>query len=335
MDATMQALHITGYGAIKDNLKILTVSIPTIADDEVLLEIYSASLNPHDYKTILGKFKKFEKLTLPAPIGGDASGVIVAKGKNVKELEIGDEVFGVVYGSIARYGKTKSSQLVKKPNNISHMQAASFPIVGLTSIQAFEYAKIKPGDKVLIHAGSGGIGTFAIQYVKSKGAFVYTTTSTKNIAFVKQFGADVVIDYKTQNYLDIAKDIDIVYDTMGDQYTIDAFKVIKNGGSIVSILPSEINREVAEELNLPTFVKFILSLQSSKIAKLKKQKNAFYKFLFVKVDRQSNLLEIQQLVEQNKLKAVIDSEFDFENATQAFEHLSQGRAKGKVIIKIK
>lgn len=335
MATTMQALHITGYGTIKDNLKILTVPIPTITDDEVLVEIYSASLNPHDYKTIQGKYKKFDKLTLPAPIGGDASGVIIAKGKDVKNFEIGDEVFGVVNGSIAQYGKTKASQLVKKPKNITYNEAASFPIVGLTTIQAFEYAKIKTGDKVLIHAGSGGIGTFAIQFAKSKGAFVYTTTSTTNIDFVKQLGADVVIDYKTQNYLDIVKDIDIVYDTMGDQYTLDAFKVIKNGGGVVSILPSEINREVAEELNLPTFVKFILSFKPSKIAQLKKEKNAFYKFLFVKVERQNNLLELQQLIDENKIKAVIDSVYEFENATQAFEHLSKGRAKGKVIVKIK
>lgn len=335
MGATMQALHITGYGTIKDNLKILSVPVPNIADDEVLVEIYSSSLNPHDYKTIKGKYKKYENLALPAPIGGDASGVIVAIGKDVKEFEIGDEVFGVVHGSIAQYGRTKATQVVKKPNSITHAEAASFPIVGLTTIQAFEYAKIKVGDKILIHAGSGGIGTFAIQYAKSKGAFVYTTTSTANIDLVKQLGADVVIDYKVQNYLDIVSDVDIVYDTMGDQYTIDAFKVIKNGGSVVSILPSEINREVAEELNLPAFVKFILSLKSSKIAQLKKEKNAFYKFLFVKVDRQKNLLEIQQLVVQNKIKAVIDKEFNFKNATQALEYLSQGRAKGKVIIKIK
>ena len=335
MATTMQALHITGYGTIKENLKILNVPIPTIADDEVLVEIYSASLNPHDYKTIQGKYKKFEKLSLPAPIGGDASGVIIAKGSDVKSFEIGDEVFGVVHGSIAQYGKTKASQLVKKPKNITYNEAASFPIVGLTSIQAFEYAKIKTSDTVLIHAGSGGIGTFAIQYAKNKGAIVYTTTSATNIDLVKQLGADVVIDYKTQNYLDIVKDIDIVYDTMGDQYTLDAFKVIKNGGSVVSILPLEINKEVAEELNLPTFVKFVLSLKPSKIAQLKKEKNAFYKFLFVKVDCQNNLLEIQQLAEKNKVRGVIDSVFEFEDAILAFEHLSLGRAKGKVIIKIK
>lgn len=335
MGNKMKALHIIGYGAIADNLNIFDIPIPSISNDEVLIEIHAAALNPHDYKTIQGKYKKYEKLTLPAPIGGDASGVIVAKGKDVRQFELGDEVFGVVHGSIAEYGKTKASQIVKKPCEISHCQAASFPIVGLTSIQAFEYAKIKTDDKVLIHAGSGGIGTFAIQYAKGKGAYVYTTTSTTNIELVKQLGADVVIDYKTQNYLDVVKDIDIVYDTMGDQYTIDAFMVIKNGGRIVSILPSEINKEVAEELNLPTFVRFILSLRPSKIAQLKKRKNAFYKFLFVKVDRQNNLFEIQQLIEQKKLKAVIDSEFRFENSIEAFEHLSQGRAKGKVIIKIK
>jgi hypothetical protein len=331
----MKALHITGYGTMEDNLSIRNIPLPEITDDEVLIEIYTAGLNPHDYKTIQGKFRKMEKLALPAPIGGDASGVIIKKGKNVKGFETGDEVFGVVHGSVAEYGKTQESQIVKKPANITHDEAACFPIVGMTTIQAFEYAKIIPGDKVFIHAGSGGIGSFAIQYAKSKGAFVYTTTSTANVNRVKQLGADVVIDYKKENYLDVVNDIDIVYDTLGEQYTLDAFKIIKNGGRVVSILPSEINKEVASELGLPALVQFIFSLKRSKIEKLKKAKNAFYKFLFVKINRTENLIEISRLAEQHKIKAVIDRAFEFEESVAAFQYLSTGRAKGKVIIKIK
>jgi len=331
----MRALLITGYGSFEDNLQIQYIPIPEINDDEVLIKILSAGLNPHDYKTIQGKFKRMEKLVLPAPVGGDACGIIIKKGKNVSGFDVGDEVFGIVHGSVAEYGKTLASQIVKKPNNITQYEASSLPIVGMTTIQAFEYAKIKSGDKILIHAGSGGIGSFAIQYSKSKGAFVYTTTSTNNVELVRQLGADVIIDYKKEKYFDVVKDIDIVYDTLGGQYTFDAFKIIKNGGRVISILPSEINKEVAQELGLPLFAQFIFSLKPSKIEKLKKGKNAFYKFLFVKVNRVDNLLEIQQLVEQNKIKAVIDSVFEFEKSSTAFKHLSQGRAKGKVIIKIR
>ncbi|NOU46367.1 MAG: NADP-dependent oxidoreductase [Bacteroidales bacterium] len=331
----MKALQITGYGTMQDNLCIRNIQLPEITDDEVLIEIYAASLNPHDYKTIQGKFRKMEKLTFPAQIGGDASGVIIKKGKNVKGFKTGDEVFGIVHGSVAEYGKTIEAHIVKKPANITHFEASGFPIVGMTTIQAFEYAKIKPGDKVFIHAGSGGIGSFAIQYAKNKGAFVYTTTSTNNVDLVRRLGADVVINYKKENYMNVAKDIDIVYDTLGEQYTFDAFKIIKNGGSVVSILPSEINKEVATELGLPSFVKFIFSLRSGKIERLRRIKNVFYKFLFLKVNRTENLLEISQLAEQHKIKAVIDKVFDFEESIAAFQYLSTGRAKGKVIIKIK
>lgn len=335
MNKQMRALLITGYGTFENNLQIQNIPIPEINDDEVLIKIYAASLNPHDYKTIQGKYRKFEKLSLPARIGGDASGVIIKKGKNVENFEIGDEVFGVVNGSLAEYGKALASQIVKKPNNITHYEASSFPIIGMTTIQAFEYAKIKSGDKVLIHAGSGGIGSFAIQYAKRKGAYVYTTTSAVNANWVKQLGADVVIDYKKENYLDIVSELDIVYDTLGDKYTYDAFKIIKNGGRIVSILPSEINKEVAKELGLPSFVQFIFSLKPSKIEKLKKEKNAFYKFLFLKTNQNNELETIKQLIEKEQIKPVIDKLYFFEDAVQAFKYLSQGRAKGKVIIKIK
>jgi len=331
----MQALQITGYGAISECLSLREVPKPEVLDDEVLLEIHAASLNPHNYKTVRGEFRRIEKIAFPSPIGTDASGVVVAKGKNVTEFNIGDEVFGIVAGAISSYGTAKSTQVITKPKSISHYEAASLPLVGLTTIQAFEWAKIAAGDRVLIHAGSGGIGTFAIQYAKTIGAYVYSTTSTQNIRFIKNLGADVAIDYRREDYLDLVKDVDVVYDTLGAQYTFDAFRVIRQGGRIISLLPAELTREVAVELGLPSLTKIIFSLKPSKIARLKKAKNAQYKFIYVDVDRRGDLIKISNLVTAGSITPIIDAIFAFNDSISAFKYLSAGHAKGKVVIKIR
>ena len=331
----MKALRVTGYGTLEDNLEFQNVPVPTINNDEVLIECISASINPHDTKLIRGDFKRMEKLKFPYPIGGDVSGVIVKKGINVKNFEIGDEVFGVVQGAIAEYESVNAAQVTKKPVNLSFYEAASLPIAGMTTIQALQYASIKSGDKILIHAGSGGVGSFAIQYAKAKGAYVYTTTSADNCAWVKTLGADVVIDYKKENYLDMLSDLDIVYDTLGGQYTFDAFKIIRQGGRVVSILPSEINKEVAKELGIPPFMQFVFSLRKSKIEELKKQKNAYYRYFFVNVRKREDLNEIKELAENRRIKPMIEKIYAFDDSKQAFKDLAKGHAKGKLVIKIK
>jgi NADPH:quinone reductase-like Zn-dependent oxidoreductase len=207
------------------------------------------------------------------------------------------------------------------------------PLVGLTTIQSFDKASLKSGDKVLIHAGSGGIGTFAIQYAKSKGAFVYTTTSTKNVEWVKELGADRVIDYKTENYLNIVNNIDIVYETLGGNYTIDAFKVIKNGGKVVSLI-GDVDKETARELELNGVIRFVLALKRMKITKQIKHKSAYYKLILMNSNG-TQLNEIKKLVEDKLIKPVIDKEFSFSESIDALLYQKSGRAKGKIIIKIK
>lgn len=333
----MQALQITGYGEIKNNVAFAEVEKPTIEDHQVLIEIHSAALNPIDYKIIEGHLKAVIKLKFPASIGFDVAGIVVEKGSKVKHLKVGDEVFSRVPtnapGTIAEFIAVDGAVVSLKPSNLSFSEAASLPLVGLTTIQSFNKVDLKAGDKILIHAGSGGIGTFAIQYAKSKGAYVYTTTSTKNVGWVKALGADRVIDYKTENYLDIVKNIDIVYETLGGTYTADAFKVIKNGGKVVS-LAGDIDDETAKELGLNGLIRFILSLKRRKITKLTKQKSAYYKYLAMKANGEQ-LKDIKTLVETNLIKPVIDKTFDFSDAIDALVYQQSGRAKGKVIIKMK
>jgi NADPH:quinone reductase-like Zn-dependent oxidoreductase len=219
------------------------------------------------------------------------------------------------------------------PNNLSFNEASSLPLVALTTIQSFEKAELKANDKILIHAGSGGIGTFAIQYAKSKGAFVYTTTSTNNVEWVRELGADVVIDYKKDNYQDIVKDIDVVYDTLGGKYTTDAFNIIKEGGKVISIA-GDIDKETSIELGLNTFVRFLLSLKRMKITKLIAKKSAYYKFILMNPNG-SQLNDLKLLIEENKIKAIIDKSFSFPESIKALLYLKKGRAKGKVVIQLK
>ena len=333
----MQTLQVTGYGEIKNNVAFAEVEKPTIKDHQVLIAIHSAALNPIDYKIIEGHLKAVIKLKFPAPIGFDVAGIIVEKGSKVKHLKVGDEVYSRVPtdapGTMAEYIAVDGAVVSLKPSNLSFNEAASLPLVGLTTLQSFDKVGLKTGDKVLIHAGSGGIGTFAIQYAKSKGAYVYTTTSTKNVKWVKALGADRVIDYKTENYLDVVKNIDVVYDTLGENYTVDAFKVIKNGGKVVS-LAGDIDDETAKELGLNRLIRFILSLKRRKITKLTKQKSAYYKYLAMKANGKQ-LNEIKKLAEANLIKPVIDKAYPFSEAVDALIYQKSGRAKGKVVINMK
>ena len=281
--------------------------------------------------------KQIRKLTFPTPIGFDVSGVVIKKGNNVNHLNIGDEIYSRVPsdspGTFSEFIAINADVVCLKPSNLDFIESSSLPLVGLTAIQSFDKANLKSGDKVLIHAGSGGIGTFAIQYAKSKGAYVYTTTSTKNVNWVKELGADRVIDYKTENYLDIVKDIDIVYDTLGRNYTEDAFKVIKDCGKVISIAGA-IDDESAKELGLNGFIRFLLRLKNKKITKQANSKSAYYKFIFM-TPNGNQLNDITSLVEAEKVKPTIDKIFPFSETIDALVYQKSGRAKGKIVIKMK
>lgn len=333
----MRILQIKGYGAIKSSLSFSEIEKPTISDNQVLIEVYAASINPIDYKIVEGALKQVRKLTFPTPIGFDVSGVVIKKGNNVNHLNVGDEIYSRVPsdspGTFSEFIAINADVVCLKPSNLDFIESSSLPLVGLTAIQSFDKANLKSGDKVLIHAGSGGIGTFAIQYAKSKGAYVYTTTSTKNVNWVKELGADRVIDYKTENYLDIVKDIDIVYDTLGRNYTEDAFKVIKDCGKVISIAGA-IDDESAKELGLNGFIRFLLRLKNKKITKQANSKSAYYKFIFM-TPNGNQLNDITSLVEAEKVKPIIDKIFPFSETIDALVYQKSGRAKGKIVIKMK
>jgi len=326
----MKALQLVKFGEINDSLAFNEVSKPIAQANDVLIEVKAAAINPIDKSIILGKMQGFLPIALPSTMSYDVSGIVVEKGGEVSNLEIGDLVYARVpqeqMGTIAEYVAVTSVAVSKKPGNITFEEAASLPLAGLTALQSLEYAGIKENDKVLIHAGSGGVGSFAIQYAKSKGAYVYTTTSTNNVSWVKELGADSVIDYKTEDYKTIVKDADIVFDTLGNNYTLEAFEVIKQGGKVVSVV-GPLDEESAKMFGMADYK------LPEELAKLINDKDAEYKFIFMHPNG-AHLGEIKSLIEDEEIKPIIDKVYPFSESIEAFTHLASGRAKGKIVIKI-
>ena len=333
----MKALQIKGYGNIESNLAFNDIDIPSITEHQVLVEIFAASVNPIDYKLVEGLLRRIIHLTFPTGFGYDLAGIVREKGGNVKNFKIGDEVYSSVpqksRGAFAEFIAVDESMICSKPENLSFQEAASLPLVGLTTIQAFEKGDLKTGDKILIHAGSGGIGSFAIQYAKSKGFYVYATTSSENAVWVQALGADRVIDYKTENYLDIVKDIDFVYDTLGEQFTVDAFKVIKKGGKVISLI-GPVDDENAQEMGLGIIARTYLYFKRLSISREIKNKRAYYKLITMKPDKMQ-LEIIKKLAEAGTVKPIIDEVFYFSDAIKALLYQKEGHAKGKIILKMK
>ncbi|MFT5983608.1 MAG: NADPH:quinone reductase-like Zn-dependent oxidoreductase [Ulvibacter sp.] len=326
----MKALQIVKYGEIKDSLTFNEVSKPTIQAKDVLIEVKAAAINPIDKSIILGNLKGMLPIPLPSTSAYDVSGIVIEKGNEVSNFEIGDLVFSRVpqeqMGTLAEFVAVTSDAVSKKPGNISFEEAASLPLAGLTALQSLEYAGIKENDKVLIHAGSGGVGSFAIQYAKAKGAYVYTTTSTSNLEWVKELGADRVIDYKTEDYKSIAKDVDIVFDTLGQKYSLESFEIIKQGGIVVSVV-GPLDEASAKMFGMADYK------LPEELAKASSDKDAEYKFIFMH-PKGSHLNKIKSMIEDEKIKPIIDKVYPFSESIEAFEHLATGRAKGKIVVKI-
>ena len=326
----MKALQIVKYGEIKEGLSLNEIDKPSIKSNDILVEVKAASLNPIDYKMVEGKLKDMISLKLPSTIGFDVSGVVVEKGADVKNFEIGDEIYSRVpqeqMGTVAEFVAVNSEFAALKPDNITFEQASGLPLTGLTAIQALEKVGIKENDRILIHAGSGGVGSFAVQYAKAKGAIVYTTTSTSNVDWVKALGADRVIDYKTEDYKEIANNLDIVFDTLGDDYTFDAFEIIKDGGRVTTIVgpPDE---ETAKQMGMQDYK------LPEKLEKLIKDRSAEYKLTWMQPNAEQ-LKEIATMVEDRAIKPIVDLIYSLEDGIDAYEYLASGKAKGKVIISL-
>ncbi|MDA2038200.1 NADP-dependent oxidoreductase [Bacillus cereus] len=332
----MKAMIIDKYGKVP--MRMAEVPIPEINEHEVLAEIYVASINPIDFKIRDGKVKMLLKYEMPLILGNDFAGVIIKVGSKVTRFKVGDEIYARPrknkIGTFAEYIAIHEDDIALKPKNLSFEEAASIPLVGLTSYQALhDIMQLQKDQKILIHAGSGGVGTFAIQLAKIMGATVTTTASEAGANLVKSLGADEIINYKTEKFEDMLTNYDAVFDTIGGTTLEKSFNIIKSGGNIVSVSGMP-NAQFGKEFGSGFFKTLLFSLASKKLTALEKKHNARYSFLFMKPSG-DQLRTIANYIEAGKIKPVIDRVFPFEDAQKAMEYSEAGRAKGKIIVKMK
>lgn len=330
----MKAAYISRYGTIND-VQIGEQPKPSIKKNTVLVKIHATSINPLDLRVVEGEFKAILPLKFPFILGNDFAGTVVQIGENVTNFKVGDEVYARtdLSGSFAEYTLVEESSLSLKPKNLSMEQAAALPLVALTSWQALvEIAKVKAGQKVLIHAGSGGVGSIAIQLAKSLGATVATTTSAKNSGWVKELGADIIIDYKTMNFEQEIKDYDVVLDTQGGKTLEKSLDVLKRGGRLISISGPP-DHAFAEAINPNWFLKCVIPMLSWSIRHKAKKLGITYSFLFMQPNGK-HLSKITELVEAGKITPVIDQSYEFVQIKEALQYVNTGRSKGKVVVNI-
>jgi alcohol dehydrogenase len=333
----MRAFLLDGYGTIADHVRLADVADPVPGPGDVLIEIHAASLNPIDFKIVRGDLKRVSKYQLPRTFGFDASGVVLSAGTKATRFKPGDAVYvrssRETIGTFAERIALPEKFVALKPASVSHAEAASLPLVGLTTLQGFAKVGARAGQRILIHAGAGGIGTFAVQYSKHLGLHVTTTTSSKNADFVKSLGADRVIAYDRQNYLEQGGGYDIVYDTLGGAFTVDAFKIVKRGGAVIS-LSGPPDRDFARREGAGLLVRVAVWLMSRKVYAASEKAGASYCWFFTEPSG-DQLREIAGLVEAGAVKPVIDREFAFDQLPQALAYLEKGRARGKVVLDVK
>ena len=312
----MKAAQINKYGSVEVIEINEYAPDPSLKPDQILAEVYAASLNPFDSFIRGGYLKEKVPLELPVTLGGDFAGIVTKVGQDVANFKVGDEVYGAALvvaggsGSLAEFVAGNTANLAQKPKNIDFVEAASLPLVGASAIQALEeHINLKQGQKILIHGGSGGIGSIAIQLAKAIGAYVAATVSTKDVGFAKSLGADEVIDFKVEDFEKIVKNFDAVFVTGGADVADKSFKVLKKGGTIVSMIGAP-SADLAEKYGI----------------------NAIGQATDTSSERLGTLAKY---VEEGKMKPQIDKVFPLEEAKEAFRYLEEGHPRGKVVLKIK
>jgi alcohol dehydrogenase len=311
---------------------------PPLREDEVLVQVHAAGVNLLDSKIRNGEFKLILPYRLPVVLGHDVAGVVVKVGPRVTRFKLGDEVYArpddFRIGTFAEFVPVKEASLAHKPKGLTMEEAASIPLVALTAWQALvEKARLGKGQKVFIQAGSGGVGTFAIQLAKHLGATVATTTSSANVQLVKSLGADVVVDYRTQDFEQILRDYDVVLNSQDGKTLEKSLRILKRGGRLVSISGPP-DPEFGRESGAPGFVRLVMRLLSAGIRRRSANRGVRYSFLFMKADGQQ-LREITRLFDEHAFKPVVDRVFPFEQTNEAMAYVESGRAKGKIVIKVR
>ena len=311
---------------------------PVLRDDDVLVQIHAAGVNPVDNKIRDGEFKLLLPYKMPLILGCDLAGTIVRVGARVRRFKVGDEVYARAdddrIGTFAEFIAIREDSLALKPVNLTMEDAASIPLVALTAWQTLvEKGQLKKGQKVLIHAGSGGVGTIAIQLAKHIGATVATTASAANADMLKGLGADIVIDYKKDDFSTKLQNYDLVLDTQGGDTLKKSLSVLRPGGKLIGIAGPP-DPDFARLRGMNGVVRLVMRLLSYSIRKAARRSGASYSFHFMTASGQQ-LSEITRLIDAGHIRPVVDRIFPFEETKQALDYVETGRTKGKVVIKVR
>lgn len=333
----MKAFIVNRYGK-KEKLHLQEIAAPLVKENEVLVQVYSAGVNLLDSKIKNGEFKLILPYKMPLVLGHDVAGVIIKTGAKVSRFKVGDEVYARPadhhIGTFAELIAINEADVAVKPQKLTMEEAASIPLVALTAWQALvEKADLKKGQKVFIQAGSGGVGTIAIQLAKHLGATVATTTSTANIEWVKALGADVVIDYKKDDFETILHDYDVVLNSQDAKTLEKSLGVLKPGGKLISISGPP-DPAFAKEIGLGWPLKMVMKLLSFGVRRKAKRLHVDYSFLFMRAEG-NQLSKITALIDSGIINPVVDKVFPFGETEEALTYVESGRAKGKVVIKVK
>ena len=332
----MKAFTIERYGK-KEQLHLSEIADPMVGENDILVQIYSAGVNQLDAKIRDGEFKIFLPYKPPFTLGHDVAGIVTKVGPGVSKFKIGDEVYArpadFRVGTFAEFISINENDVALKPKNVSMDEAASLPLVSLTVWQALvEKANLKKGQKVFIQAGSGGVGTIAIQLAKHLGATVATTTSAANFALVKSLGADVVIDYRKDDFENKLKNYDLVLNSQDKKSLEKSLRILKPNGKVISISGPP-DPDFAIQINSNWLLKIIMRVLSAGVRKKAKRLGVNFSFLFMRADGEQ-LGQITKLVETGVIRPVMDKVFPFEQANEAMSYVESGRAKGKVVITV-
>jgi len=337
MSESMRAWQAIAYGQPRACLRLGLVPRPAPGPGEVRVRVLAASLNPIDFKLLQGQLRRVQRLAFPVTLGFDLSGVIDALGDGADKFAIGDRVFARAsrdtLGAFAEYSVQPERFVALAPANVDMAGAASLPLVALTTVQGLvDRAGAKPGQRILIHAGSGGLGSFAIQYARQLGMLVDTTTSSRNESWVGELGAERVIAYDREDYRRGGVAYDIVFDTLGGSHTLDAFTVLKPGGCVVSVAGPP-DREMAARFGGNILIRTIMRFMARRVYAAARAKRARY-FRYLTESDGGQLADVAALVEQGAIRPVVDRVHAFEDCVAAFEYLIAGRAKGKVVLQV-
>ncbi|MGF4045384.1 NADP-dependent oxidoreductase [Paenarthrobacter nitroguajacolicus] len=328
----MKAFVLNQY---KEPLQQIDVPEPVLGDHDVLVEVHAAGLNQLDEKIRLGEFKQILPYKLPQVLGHDVAGVVLQVGPEVRHFKPGDEVFARPskdsIGTFAERIAVPEEDLAIKPATISMEEAGSLPLVALTAWQALvERGSVRPGQKVLIHAGAGGVGSIAIQLAKYLGATVATTVSAGNKDFVRELGADVVIDYRTEDFAEILHDYDLVLDSLGGENQERSLTVLKPGGKVIGIAGPP-DAGFARQLGANLLLRGVMTLLSSGVRRKAKRLGVTYEFLFMQANGKQ-LREIAALIDAGDIKPVVGRVVPFDQTSDVLAALEKGGVRGKTVV---